>query len=131
MARGDDLTGVWHGLYSYPVFRDPVYFVATLIQSGAHLSGTTHEQEKGESGAPLALFAMVEGGREGSRIAFVKQYDGAGGWQHAVLYQGVLDAEGDEIEGQWLIPGEMTGKFLMMRSPGATEGLARKAFAKT
>jgi hypothetical protein len=130
MARGDDLTGVWHGLYSYPAFRDPVYFVATLIQSGTHLSGATHEQERGETGAALALFAMVEGGREGSQIGFVKQYDGAGGWEHAVLYQGMLDAGGDEIEGQWLIPGEMAGKFLMMRSPGATESVARKAFSK-
>jgi hypothetical protein len=131
MARGDDLTGVWHGLYSYPAYREPVYFVATLIQSGNHLSGTTHEQEKGESGAPLALFAMIDGSRTGAEVEFIKQYDGSGGWAHGVIYAGHLYGEGDEIEGEWLIPGDMKGRFMMMRSTGATESITRKAFAET
>jgi hypothetical protein len=130
MKRGDDLTGVWHGLYSYPAYRDPVYFVATLIQSGRHLSGSTHEQDRGEDGAPLALFAAIEGTRGPGEVSFLKQYDGSGGWVHGVLYEGRVQGEGDEIEGRWSIPGDATGRFLMMRSPGATESVARKAFAK-
>ena len=30
-----NLTGVWHGLYSYPYNRAPVSFVATLIEAGS------------------------------------------------------------------------------------------------
>ena len=37
-----NLTGVWHGLYSYPDGVS-VSFVATLIESGSSLSGSTHE----------------------------------------------------------------------------------------
>jgi hypothetical protein len=130
MKRGEDLTGVWHGLYSYPAYRDPVYFVATIIQSGRHLSGTTHEQDRGEDGAPLALFAAIEGTRGTGDVSFLKQYDGSGGWVHGVLYEGRIMGDGDEIEGVWSIPGDARGRFMMMRSPGATETVARRAFAK-
>jgi hypothetical protein len=51
------LTGVWQGLYSYMAFREPVYFVATVIQSGTMLTGTVQEAEIGRNGAPLNLFA--------------------------------------------------------------------------
>ena len=41
-ADAQDLTGVWNGLYSYPDGLS-VTFVATLIESGGALSGSTHE----------------------------------------------------------------------------------------
>ena len=37
-----NLTGVWQGLYTYPN-SESVSFVATLIDSGGALSGSTHE----------------------------------------------------------------------------------------
>ena len=37
-----NLTGVWHGLYTYPGGTS-VAFVATLIEAGSHLNGSTHE----------------------------------------------------------------------------------------
>lgn len=129
------LTGVWHGLYTYPRELQPVYFMATLIQSGGHLSGTTHEAEKGEDGAPLALFAMIGGARSGASVVFSKTYDGSAGWTHDVAYDGRLDDAEDEIEGRWTIaptaerPG-LSGRFMMMRSSGASEKTARQAFEK-
>jgi hypothetical protein len=124
----ESLTGVWHGLYSYPVYREPVYFVATLIDSGSFLSGSIHESEVGETGAPLTLFAAVEGTRAGSTVSFIKTYDGSGGWDHDVVYEGVLNADRTEIEGTWRIGVKAVGKFLMIRSRGATEAVARKRF---
>jgi hypothetical protein len=126
----DSLTGVWHGLYHYPVHREPVYFVATLIDAGSFISGSTHESEIGETGAPLTLFASVEGTKSGSTVGFTKTYDGASGWDHAVAYDGVLNGDATEIEGEWRIGVEARGRFLMIRSRGASEQVARKRFVE-
>jgi hypothetical protein len=129
-----NLTGVWHGLYSYQAYREPVYFVATLIDGGSFLSGSTHESEIGETGAPLTLFASIDGSRSGSSVDFIKSYDGSGGWSHSVSYGGQLNADATEIEGQWHVAnsnaGKASGKFLMIRSRGATETVVRHAFEK-
>jgi hypothetical protein len=124
----DSLTGVWHGLYQYAAFREPVYFVATLIDAGSFISGTTHESEIDEAGAPLTLFAAIEGSKAGAAVAFTKTYDGSGGWDHAVTYDGVLNSDRTEIEGAWRIGVQAQGRFLMIRSRGATEQMARKRF---
>jgi hypothetical protein len=126
----NSLTGVWHGLYSYPRFIEPVYFVATIIQSGAMVSGTISEAAVGEMGAPLTIFASVSGTKSESSVVFTKHYDGTGGWEHAVLYDGMLNGDATEIEGTWDIPSEWSGRFLMIRSPGATEKTARKIYEK-
>jgi hypothetical protein len=127
-APQDSLTGVWHGLYSYEVYREPVYFVATVIDAGSFISGSTHESEIGETGAPLTLFASIEGSKAGTLVSFTKSYDGSGGWDHAVAYEGVLNVERTEVEGAWRIEAKASGKFLMIRSHGATEQVARKRF---
>jgi hypothetical protein len=124
------LTGVWQGLYSYPAFREPVYFVATLIQAGTMLSGSMQEAEVGRRGAPLKLFAYLSGSKNESAVLFSKTYDGSSGWDHAVMYDGMVNGDATEIEGRWQIPNDWSGRFLMIRSPGATESLARKKFVK-
>ncbi len=126
----ESLTGVWHGLYQYPVYREPVYFVATLIDAGSFLSGTTHESEVGETGAPLTLFATIEGSKTGNLVSFTKTYDGSAGWDHAVAYDGALNGDATEIEGEWRIGVEARGRFLMIRSRGTTEQVARKRFVE-
>jgi hypothetical protein len=130
-----NLTGVWHGLYSYQAYREPVYFVATLIDGGSFISGSTHESEIGETGAPLTLFASIDGSRSGNAIDFIKSYDGSAGWSHSVTYEGLLNADATEIEGTWVVVKSETGakasgKFLMIRSRGATETVVRHAFEK-
>ncbi|MGL4637766.1 MAG: hypothetical protein ACRCWF_17425 [Beijerinckiaceae bacterium] len=128
--QSQSLTGVWHGLYSYQAFKEPVYFVATLIDGGSFISGSTHESEVGENGAPLTLFASVEGTNRNKVVHFTKSYDGASGWDHAVTYIGTLNDDTSEIEGIWTIGMEATGRFLMIRSRGATEKAVRKAYQK-
>jgi hypothetical protein len=125
-----NLTGIWHGLYSYPSYLEPVYFVATLISFGTNVSGTTHEATEGRTGAPLQLFAFVEGSIADFAVAFQKRYDGSGGWKHVVGYDGTLSADGTEIEGQWSIPGNWSGPFLMIRGRAVTEKTIRKEFEK-
>ena len=129
-APHENLTGVWHGLYSYAVYREPVYFVATLIDAGSSFSGTTHESEIGEEGSPLTLFASVDGSRTGKAVVFTKSYDGSSGWSHAVSYAGMITVDGAEIEGIWSIGSQATGRFLMIRNRGLNESALRAAFEK-
>jgi hypothetical protein len=124
------LTGVWHGLYSYPRYLEPVYFVATLIHGGTLFSGSIHEADIGRTGAPLSYFAYVSGNKHENAITFTKTYDGSGGRDHAVHYDGMINGDATEIEGTWSIEGDWGGRFLMIRSPGATETIARQVFAK-
>lgn len=128
--QASNLTGIWHGLYNYPAFLDPVYFVATLISFGDNFSGTTHEASEGRFGAPLHLFAAVEGHISDHAVQFQKRYDGSHGWKHAVNYDGMLSSDGSEIEGQWAIPGNWSGPFLMIRGRAMSEQIVRKAFEK-
>jgi hypothetical protein len=135
MATKASLTGIWHGLYTYASQPEPVYFVATLIQSGSLLMGTTHESAEGRSGAPLTLFAGIDGRIDQDIVTFTKTYDGSHGWEHQVSYEGLLNPERTEIEGNWRITPSETqmgarGRFLMIRSSGASEAAVRRAFAR-
>jgi len=112
----DSLTGVWNGLYMYPLALAPGAFTATLLDFGAVLSGTIHEPDvHGVTDAGL-LYAEVSGRRAGARVEFAKTYDGAGDWTHTVHYRGDLSSDGQEIEGTWTIPGDWSGRFLMIRA---------------
>lgn len=124
------LTGVWHGLYSYPDYLEPVFFVATLISHGPHFSGTTHEAITGRSRAPLQVFAMVEGEVDGLRVSFKKSYDGSTGWSHSLTYEGVLSADNSEIEGQWIFSNGWRGRFMMLRGTGISESVVRTVYEK-
>ena len=105
----DAVTGVWHGLYTYPNGLS-VSFVATLIESGSVLTGSTHEPSPTGT-----LYASLTGSRDGSAVAFHKTYEGAGPDYGNVDYAGTLNADASEIEGRWIIPGVWSGKFLMIR----------------
>lgn len=118
-----DLTGVWQGLYSYPA-GPSVTFTATLIESASHLTGATFEGCSSPRCRVPSHEAFLNGTRRGSAIAFEKVYDPADDEFGAVHYNGMLNADGDEIEGRWSIPGLGSGKFLMIRS-------VKKATAKS
>jgi hypothetical protein len=130
MPQNPSLTGVWHGLYSYLAPASPIHFVATVISSGTFIGGSTHEAVTGSRGAPLTIFAGIDGLCSGHAVSFRKVYDGTGGWIHHVDYEGILNADATEIEGQWTLPAGWKGRFLMIRSPGATEEVARKIYAR-
>lgn len=134
-TKNASLTGIWHGLYTYASQPEPVYFVATLIQSGTLLMGTTHESAEGRTGAPLTLFASIDGRIDQDIVTFTKAYDGSHGWKHQVGYEGLLSGDRTEIEGNWRIEpgnGQMgaRGRFLMIRSSGASEAAIREVFAR-
>jgi hypothetical protein len=117
-ARGGekDLTGIWNGLYTYPDGKS-VAFVATLIESGSSLSGTTHE--RGLLGN--TAYATVAGSRQDSAVSFIKKYKKHRFlYKNPVVYEGTLSSDGTEIEGRWAIGKILWGKFLMIRSPSQT-----------
>jgi hypothetical protein len=130
MSERKSLTGQWHGLYSYPRYLEPVYFVATLVSLGTPFSGTTHEAAEGRDGAPLKSFALVDGELVGQDVSFLKTYDGSAERSHAIHYAGTLSGDGLEIEGTWSIPGDWSGRFLMIRNAGATEKVVRRAYER-
>ncbi len=113
-ANARDLTGVWNGLYSYADGRS-VTFVATLIEHGSALTGSTHEPCVDRRIRGGTLYATLAGSRDGSAVAFRKTYDGGVPGYGAVDYAGALNADATEIEGRWTIPGAWSGKFLMIR----------------
>jgi hypothetical protein len=124
-----NLTGIWHGLYTYPDGRAPVSFVATLIEAGLTVSGTTHEP-CGIGGSPSeTLYATLLGRRQDYAVTFLKTYEGTNPNYSRVIYEGTLSADGTEIEGRWTLPGS-AGKFLMVRPAGKKEAVARKAFER-
>jgi hypothetical protein len=126
----ESLTGVWQGLYSYADGLS-VSFVATLIESGSCLTGSTHEPRIAGLGLPGVVFATLAGQREGSSVAFIKTYGSdAGPGYGRVGYEGALNGERTEIEGRWHIPGAASGKFLMIRSPGKAAAIEQKQSAR-
>src|SRR5262245_31934003 len=115
-ADAENLTGIWQGLYTYP-FGSSVSFVATLIDSGGSFTGSTHEACSFHPGRTIC--AMLEGGREGRTVSFLKTYqEGGPRYAAAVRYRGALSTDATEIEGRWTIRGVLSGKFLMIRSAG-------------
>jgi hypothetical protein len=122
-AGEQNLTGVWHGLYSYAEGTS-VSFVATLIQSGGSVTGSTHEPSI--LGGRTAS-AMLAGSRHAGSVTFVKTYDGGGSiYRNPVHYDGRLNGDATEIEGRWTISRILSGKFLMIRSAGKAEEVVRK-----
>ncbi len=130
-ANEQSLTGVWHGLYTYPHGCGSVSFVATLIETETWLTGSTHEPRVGGDQPGGMLYATLLGSRNGSAVTFVKTYDAAAGANYGtVTYEGTLSGDGTEIEGRWNIPGVWSGKFLMIRSQGTAATLGHKAFER-
>jgi len=129
-ASAQNPTGVWHGVYSYPIAQAPVSFVATLIETASAVSGATHEP-CAIGGSPNEIsYATLLGSRRDRAVAFVKTYDGANPHYGTVAIEGVLSRDGIEIEGRWIVAGDRSGKFLMIRPAGKTEAIARTVFER-
>ena len=124
-----NLTGVWHGLYTYP-HGQSVSFVATLIDSAGALSGSTHEPGAHGDAPAGTLYATLVGQRAGSTVTFRKIYEGEVPRYHAVDYAGTLNADATEVEGRWTIPGVWSGTFLMIRGARQEEAVTRKVSEK-
>ena len=110
----DNLSGFWVGRYAYDGgFGKPVSFLANVKDDGGALSGTISEpNQMGVSSDEL--HAIISGSREGSDIFFINTYDGASDAAHRVDYAGMVNAQGTEISGHWILSGT-SGTFTMTR----------------
>jgi hypothetical protein len=107
-----NLTGIWNGLYTYHDGRS-ISFVATLIDGGGALTGTTHEPDSRSS---ATLYATLVGTHHDGAVTFTKTYDKPDRYhRNPISYNGALNGDGTEIEGRWAISARASGKFLMIR----------------
>ena len=114
----EDLTGIWQGYYLYPRGGTPVSFVATMLESGRFVTGTTHETATEGRVIGQTLYAMLSGGRSGARVSFVKNYTHSGediGYEMPVTYEGRINGDGTQIDGTWMIYAGFSGRFAMIR----------------
>ncbi len=111
-----DLTGVWHGQFSYPRGQQPAAFVATLIERGGAFDGDTEEVGAVGEAKGRMLTATVQGRRDGMQLTFLKLYDGDLNGYDAVEYEGEVSDDGSEILGRWSIQGSGGGDFMMIRA---------------
>jgi hypothetical protein len=129
MDDADNLTGVWTGSFSMPPGMPPVTFTATMVQSGSHLSGTTHEPCSIAECSIKDHVAMLSGVRAGRAVSFTKTYDPPGFGYGTVKYDGVLNGDATEISGEWTLQPGLTGQFLMIREGRKTKARARRKAA--
>ena len=118
-----NLTGTWHGQFTYPRYRKPVFFVATLVESAGWIDGTTHEPRPGTG---ETINAIIGGCRSANAVTFIKTYQDPPRGYDGVSYAGRLTADGKEIEGSLQIPRDVSGKFLMIPSSGIEQSFARE-----
>ena len=119
-----DLSGQWSGIYNYPAHYPPNTFEATIRDSGGLITGLI--TQPGEFFEPPGTVqqAVIDGRREGASLSFVKMYDDLR--RPTPHYHGIIQAGGDEIEGEWTIPGDWSGTFLMVRGGKAEEAEERE-----
>jgi len=125
-----DLSGDWSGFFNYPIPRPPVSFEAILLEAEGRLTGSTTERGDLPHTMSRTLRAVIDGHREGMRVEFLKMYEDADGDYDAVRYTGHVEAGGDEISGEWQIPGVWSGTFLMIRGPRAKASVERSVTEK-
>jgi hypothetical protein len=126
-----NLTGVWHGLYSYPVAMPSVPFVATLSDQGGWFDGTTEEIGGVGDTVGRTLTASLQGRRSGRSITMLKIYHGPSAYYDSVHYAGDLNEDGTEISGTWRVAANWSGTFLMIRQRAVATALAREAAERT
>jgi hypothetical protein len=125
-AGEQNLTGVWHGLYSYSNGLS-VSFVATLVEIAGLLSCSIEEPCMTRQCPSDIIHAALAGRRQASAVTFMKTYEQAGpGYENPVAYDGALSSDANEIEGRWNIPGSLSGKFMMIRSASRAVAVERK-----
>jgi hypothetical protein len=127
-AAEHDLSGTWRGIYNYPRHYPPNMFEAEIRDTGGLITGVISQPGEFFEAAGTVHHAVIEGSREGSTLRFVKMYDDLR--RPTPHYHGIVQPGGDEIEGEWTIPGDWSGTFLMIRGAGAGEAIERKVSEK-
>lgn len=121
---GIDLSGRWTGVYFYPTdpmanpldALPPTPFSAELTDREGMVVGRTEEPDlfSGSPDSP-SIRATLEGHHHGGVLTFTKfpEYADA---LHTIDYVGAISADGNSIEGDWIIHGDWSGRFRMQRS---------------
>jgi hypothetical protein len=119
-----DLSGRWSGIFNYPAQFPPNTFEAVLRDAGGLITGiVTQPREFFEPPGPPQQ-AVIDGQRDGSHVAWIKIYDDLG--RPAPHYSGTIQAGGNEIAGEWTIPGDWSGTFMMIRASASEEAVERQ-----
>ncbi|HYD13420.1 MAG TPA: hypothetical protein VEC11_11300 [Allosphingosinicella sp.] len=118
MSGAVDLSGDWIGFYNYDFPCPPTQFEAAIRDCGGLITGVTTERFDGPDGLGTVLQAVIDGRREGAILRFTKIYDDLALAPDVIFYEGLIQSEGDEVEGDWSIPGQGAGTFMMMRKSG-------------
>ena len=114
MSGEDDLSGHWRGFFNHPSQFPPNPFEAELTDISGVISGLI--TQPGEFFYPpgTILQAVVEGSRDGGELIFIKIYDDLD--RPSPHYRGMILPGGDEVQGEWTIPGDWSGTFFMIRA---------------
>ena len=128
-AGGLDLSGVWHGQFSYPRAVPPTSFVATITETNSWIHGVTEETARVGEMRGRTLSATLQGRRTGRRVVWLKIYHGALREYDTVPYEGEVNEDGTEIEGRWTLKS-WSGRFMMVRAGAKAAAQRRKAAAK-
>lgn len=127
-SRDHDLSGQWSGIFNYPALYPPNSFEATIRDCAGAISGVINQPGEFFEPPGTVQHAVIEGSREGSTLVFIKIYDDLN--RPTPHYHGVIEPGGDEIEGEWTIPGDWSGTFLMIRGARASEAVEKQASVK-
>lgn len=120
----ENLTGIWHGTYSYPGATAAVPFTLSLLDSNGTLTGTTYEVGTVPPARGLPLYGAIVGSRSGRLAEFRKTYHqefAATGYNATISYEGAVNDAATEIAGDWRIPNAWAGNFRMIRKAIANE----------
>jgi hypothetical protein len=123
-AAEHDLSGKWSGIYNYPADFPPNLFEAVIRDVGGRIAGEISQPGEFFEPPGTVRTAMIDGRREGSTLSFVKYYDDPD--RPTPHYRGTIQPGGDEIQGEWTIPGDWSGTFLMIRGSRAKAVEERK-----
>jgi len=123
-----DLSGQWSGIYNYPAHYPPNNFEATIRDSGGVITGVISQPGEFFEPPGTVQHAVIEGSRDGSSLSFIKMYDDLN--RPTPHYHGTIQPGGDEIEGEWTIPGDWSGTFLMIRGARAEAAAAKRVSEK-
>ena len=119
-----DLTGEWSGIYNYPALLPPNTFEASIRDAGGNITGVIRQPGEIIEPAGITQHSVIEGSRNGSQVRWVKIYDDLS--RATPHYRGTILPGGDEIEGEWHIPGDWSGTFMMVRARKAKAEEVRK-----
>ena len=115
----------WRGVFHYPADgnQDPVKFELVMIQHGKDVVGFIKEPNTFGKRKEPWLHAVIKGtvDEKTGELKFTKTYDGTGGEEHDVKYEGKIAQTGTKVEGSWAI-GDFGGRFVLDRVANTKPG---------